>query len=178
MVNTRASSEPCVYCLETAIDFPVKLCSGCSARACARCFEHALKTRMLTPETMASDILCPMCRRPSLPSFAQLIKEPELQRSARWNHDSTNYKTFWQKVGRPSPPQIGVSRFVMCMYAMAADLRLQLLHSAEISVQRISTLARLRPRTSRDIEIEEVTIAAQHITSRFDECEPWQQPPQ
>ena len=178
MVKTRASSDPCVYCLETAIEFPVKLCTVCSARSCAECFEKSFKKSVLTPETMASEILCPMCRSPLLPSFAQILKEPALRDTARWTNDNSNYESFWHKVGHNAPPQKGLSRFIMCVYALAAELRMHLLEHTVAGIDRITALSRLRRRADRDDTIASLTDSAHYITGRFDDCEPWRPPPQ
>lgn len=176
MVVTRSQTQSCVYCLDTVLTYPVELCAQCSAVSCAQCFEVALKKQMLTPETMAKNITCPMCRTPMLPSFAQVLKSSRLQESIRWYNDSSNYRRFWRMTGRHVLPQLGISRFIMCMYALSAELRMQLLHCATIDIERVDTLSKLRPKTNRSNEIAAITQAASLVTRRFEECEPWNLP--
>ncbi len=177
MVRTRARADPCVYCLETAIEHPVRLCATCPARACARCYEVALRRTILVPEMMAADIRCPACRRPSLPSFAQLTKSPALLATVAWQHDDSNYASFWRAVGRGAPPNLGMSRFVMCMYSLAAELRMHLLAHAVAGIDQADALARLRPRSDRAARMAAIAGAANVVTRDFDDCAPWTPPP-
>lgn len=178
MVRTRATSTPCMYCRDTAIASPVALCSVCPAIACLQCFKASLRHAMLTPAAMTVDITCPACRRAALPSFAQLVKTTELQEAVRLHHDDSNYARFWHLVGRAAVPPLEISRFIMCMYLLAAELRMRLLKHAADGIERADVLNRLRPRGNRNALVAAIADASEFVTSRFDDCRPWSLPPQ
>ena len=71
-------------------------------------------------------------------------QSPALLATVAWQHDDSNYASFWRAVGRETPPNLGMSRFVMCMYSLAAELRMHLLAHAAAGIDQADALARLR----------------------------------
>ena len=151
------------------------MCSCCSARSCTGCYQKALEHQLLDVKAMAKPILCPKCRVPMLPSFSQIVKDSRLLNSITWGNDVNSYAEFWRLVGR-SVPSKGLSRFIICMYSLAANLRMRMLQVVEEYATRQDVIARLRPRSADLTQHEHLQEVVSAVTTDFDECPPWIRP--
>lgn len=131
------TADVCIIC-HVAHDDSVRLCRQCRAVICSDCAILAVNHAAQTIDSLTASISCPGCRTWMLPSFAQVVRTPELFTALM----QCKFDAFWSHVGVPEHPTTGVTVHLFAAYMYAATIQNRMREQSRAFAARRRTLRR------------------------------------
>lgn len=136
--------DACVYCRNPANgESLLCMCSVCRATCCAACLSLAVEHRFLRPGDMSTPLLCPCCRTPIIPSFAQVVQTPGMLSTIV----NCSAESFWTMVGIPPPP-VRVTIHLFAAYVHMASVLNTMRTRSRHFIERLRALRRTPQRAA------------------------------
>lgn len=159
----------CIICHD-ARDVLVRLCRQCCAVMCGDCTILAVGHAVRTIDSLSDSIACPGCRTWMLPSFAQVVRTPEMFAALL----QCDFDTFWAHVGVPDHPTTDVTAHLFAAYMYAATIQNRLREQFQAFTARRRTL-RDSPSRSKALMCHAQMVAAWE--AELHSTSPWPESP-